>query len=102
MGDTVKVGLDERVRRQGYFLSFMVPLLALLAGSLAGSIAGKYLAHPSLEVAGGFGSLVLFSFLSFRRLRSLDRRSTLVVKEIVTASSFSDRVRSDEEMRYGL
>ncbi|MCC6346942.1 MAG: SoxR reducing system RseC family protein [Nitrospirales bacterium] len=99
VGDTVKVGLDERVRRQGYFLSFMVPLLA---GSLAGSIAGKYLAHPSLEVAGGFGSLVLFSFLSFRRLRSLDRRSTLVVKEIVTASSFSDRVRSDEEMRYGL
>ncbi|MBZ0155613.1 MAG: SoxR reducing system RseC family protein [Alphaproteobacteria bacterium] len=102
VGDTVRVGLDKRVRRQGYLLSFVVPLLALLAGSLAGNVAGRYFAQSSLEVAGGFGSLLLFSFLSFRKLRNLDRSSSLVVKEVVADYSFSERVRSDEEMRYGL
>jgi len=84
IGDEVKVGLDEVVHKQGYFLAFIIPLSSLISGALIGYITGRYLYIPSLEVVTGFAAFILTSLYSFKRLRRLDNSSTMVIKEIVS------------------
>lgn len=84
IGDEVRVGLDEAVHKQGYFLAFIIPLSSLIFGALIGYITGRYLYIPSLEVVTGFAAFILTSLYSFKRLRKLDNSSTMEIKEIVS------------------
>jgi positive regulator of sigma E activity len=100
VGDIVTIGIDEGVRKRGYLLSFIIPLLALVAGAAAGHVIGGRLSIPALEVITGFITLFLASFYSFKRLRTLDKTSAMTIKAVVTDGAFNDRVKSDEELRY--
>ncbi len=83
IGDTVIVGIDDRVRMKGYLLAFVIPLISFLVGSVAGLIAGIYLSLKGLEVVTGFAGLITGSILSLKRLHRLDRESCLVVKAVL-------------------
>ncbi|TAN46005.1 MAG: hypothetical protein EPN22_00625 [Nitrospirae bacterium] len=86
-GDTVKVGLDGRVRRKGYLFSFVIPLFALLAGAIAGNIFSERMAIRNLDVIAGFGAMVAASLISYTKLRALDKSSSLAVFEVLPTHS---------------
>ncbi len=100
VGDTVQVDLDRQVKRLGFSLAYVFPIASLIAGTLLGHVIGNYVSAPSLDVAAGFISLMLVSFLSFRRLKHLDRSHRLVIKKILSGGIFSEDVRALEETRY--
>jgi len=100
VGDQVIVGIDSRTRLTGYLLAYIIPLAGFLAGAGCGNIIGRYTGVAALDIIAAFTSLAAASFFSFRRLRSLDRTSSMEVKRIVSDGKFDDRPVSDEERLY--
>lgn len=86
IGDIVKIGIDSKVKVKGYLLSFIIPLFSLIGGSLAGYFIGQKILLPGFDVITGFTSLILASFYSFKRLKALDRSSSLAVTGIIANS----------------
>jgi positive regulator of sigma E activity len=82
-GDTVLVSLDKDVQIKGYFLSYLFPLFALIAGSTLGYVLGNYFALPSLDVFMGFAALSAMTAYTFLRLRRFDRSNKMTVKKIL-------------------
>ncbi len=87
-GDTVTVTLDKDVRRKGFLLAYIIPILCFLGGSILGHILGRKFSLPSLDVAAGFISLLAASTFTFRKLRRLNSSSTMKIKKIVSEGSF--------------
>lgn len=83
IGDRVVVGIDETVRLKAYALAFMVPLFSFIVCAVAGVIAGRYLSIKGIEVISSFTGLVISSIISYRRLKSLDEKSSLIVKSVL-------------------
>ncbi len=83
IGDTVIVGIDEAVRLKAYALAFMVPLFSFIGGAVLGVMAGPYLSIKGLDIISAFGGLVISSIISYRRLKSLDASSSLIVKSVL-------------------
>ena len=84
IGDIVKIGIDSKVKVKGYLLSFIIPLFSLIGGSLAGYSIGQKILVPGFDVITGFTALFLASFYSFKKLRELDRSSSLVIESRVS------------------
>jgi len=100
VGETVLVGLDRDTKIKGYFLAYLIPLFALLAGTTSGHMLGEYLSKPSLDPVGGFLTLLVASFFSFRQLRKLNESHMMAVNRIITDYVFSGEVKSEEERWY--
>ena len=83
-GDTVRVTLDNATQTRGLLLAYVVPVACFITGAFAGYIAGRALAIPSLEVLAGFIALLCSATLSLRKLKKLDRVSSLAIKEVVS------------------
>ena len=82
--DTVRVTLDKNTRRKGFLFAYLIPLACFLGGSLIGYVIDVSFSLESFDIVGGFASLLISSFFSLRRLRRLDRSSSLTIKEIVS------------------
>lgn len=82
-GDTVTVVLDKHIQRRGFLLAYGIPFFSFLAGSLLGHVLGGRLSLPSLDIALGFLSLLASSTVSYRRLRTLNSSSTMMISRIV-------------------
>lgn len=93
VGETVKIGLVQRVQYAGYVLAYVIPAAALVLGMVGGHFLGAYAGFPPLDILAGFGSLIVASFFSLRRLKRLDASSSI---EIVQVLSDPWRPRSDE------
>lgn len=102
IGDTVEVGIDRSVRRRGYLLAYVIPLVSFIAGALAGHVAGHYLGVPSADVPAGFLALASASFITFRKLRQLDRTSMMTIQRVVRDAVFERDLLSDEERSFEL
>jgi len=89
-GDTVRITLDKGTQTRGLLLAYVVPIVCFISGVILGYAAGEALAIPSLEVFTGFISLVCSAWYSLRKLKELDRVSSLAIKEVVSDSVFSD------------
>jgi positive regulator of sigma E activity len=63
VGESVMVGLDRETKIKGYFLAYLIPLFALLAGTTAGHMLGGYLSKPYLDPVGGFLTLLVAFFI---------------------------------------
>jgi sigma-E factor negative regulatory protein RseC len=100
IGDTVVVGIEGAVRRRGYLLAYLIPLISFMAGAFAGHFAGEYLGTTAADVPAAFLALALASFVTFRRLRRLDRTYMLTIKRIVAEPVFEPDLQSDEERRF--
>jgi positive regulator of sigma E activity len=89
-GDTVRITLDKATQTRGLLLAYVVPVVCFISGAILGHIAGRALAIPSLEVLTGFISLVGSALYSLRKLKKLDRVSSMAIKEIVSDAVFLD------------
>lgn len=94
------IGIDAKTRRFGFLLAYVIPLAAFIAGAFIGDIIDRHAGLASFDIIVAFASLSTASFLSFRRLRSLDRTRSMEVKRIVSEGKFDDRPISDEERLY--
>ena len=100
VGETVLVGLDRDTKIKGYFLAYLIPLFALLAGTAAGHMLGGYLSMSNPDAVGGFMTLPVAALLSFRQLRKLNENHMMVVNRIIADYVFSGEVKSEEERWY--
>jgi positive regulator of sigma E activity len=89
-GDTVRIVLDKATQTKGLLLAYVIPIVCFISGAILGYIAGEALAIPSLEVLTGFISLLCSALYSCRKLKKLDRVSSMAIKEIVSDSVFLD------------
>jgi positive regulator of sigma E activity len=89
-GDTVRITLDKATQTRGLLLAYVIPIGCFISGAILGHIAGGALAIPSLEVVAGFISLVCSALYSLRKLKKLDRVSSMAIKEVVSDPVFFD------------
>lgn len=89
IGDTVKIGIDNKVKLKGYLLSFLIPLFSFFAGTLTGYFIGRNLFISGLDVIGGFTAFIWASFYSFKKLRLLDKSASLIIIKVITNNVFS-------------
>jgi positive regulator of sigma E activity len=99
-GDRVRIGAEGRVRRAGYLFAYIIPLLSFIGGSFGGHAAGAYYSFGSLDVLTGFLVFAVGSLYSMRKLRALDRTSSLEVSRVLSENSFEVFPKSDEERFY--
>ena len=100
VGETVLVGLDRDTKIKGYFLAYLIPLFALLAGTTAGHMLGEYLSMSNVDAIAGFSTLLVTTFFSFRQLRKLNDNRMMVVNRIIADYVLSGEVKSEEERWY--
>jgi sigma-E factor negative regulatory protein RseC len=100
VGETVQVGLDRKTKVKGYFMAYLIPIFALMAGTVAGDMLGGYFSMPALDAIGGFLMLMVASLLSFRKLRKLDAAHMMVANKIISDNIFTGEVKSEEERWY--
>lgn len=84
VGDTVKIGLVRGVQYRGYVLAYVVPAAALVLGAVVGHMLGAYAGFQPLDIIGGFLSMIVVSFLSFRRLRRLDSSHAIEIVHVAS------------------
>jgi positive regulator of sigma E activity len=97
VGDSVKIGLVQRVQFKGYVLAYVIPSAALVFGAVGGHFLGTYAGFPSLDVIGGFFSLIVASFFALRRLKRLDSSSSIEIVSVLFDPWNPGSPRSDEE-----
>ena len=83
VGDTVKIGLVQRIQYAGYLLAYVIPAAALLVGMAGGHFLGTYAGFPPLDIIAGFTSLVVVSYFSLRRLKRLDSTSAIDIVQVL-------------------
>ncbi len=79
-GDIVKIGVKKEIHIKGYLYSFILPVVALIAGAFTGHLTGI----DYMEEILGFLSFIIVSVYSMKRLYSLDKTSKLVIKSILS------------------
>jgi positive regulator of sigma E activity len=89
-GDKVRITLDKATQTRGLLLAYVIPVVTFIFGVILGYIAGEALGIPSLEVLTGFISLICSAFYSLRKLKKLDRASSVAIKGIVSDPVFLD------------
>jgi len=97
VGDTVKIGLVQRVQFKGYFLAYVIPSAALVFGIVGGHFLGAYAGFPPLDIIAGFTSLIVVSFFSLRRLKRLDASSSIEIAHVLSDPWDPWSLKSDEE-----
>jgi len=98
VGDTVKIGLVQRVQFTGYFLAYVIPSAALIFGMVGGHFLGAYMGFPPLDIIAGFFSLIVVSFFSLRRLKRLDSSSSIEIVNVFSDPWNPGSSGSDAEM----
>jgi positive regulator of sigma E activity len=96
IGDTVKIGLVQRIQYRGFFLAFVIPSAALIFGIVGGHYLGTYAGFPAMDIIAGFVSMIVVSFFSLKRLKRLDSTSSIEIV-YVHSDPWNPSLRSDEE-----
>lgn len=89
-GDAVRITLDKATQTRGLLLAYVIPLVCFIAGVILGHITGRALAIPALELFTGFVSLAGSALYSLKKLKELDRVSSMAIKEVVSDPVFLD------------
>jgi len=72
VGDIVKIGLVQGIQYKGYVLAYVIPSASLVFGAAGGHFLGTHAGFPPMDIIGGFVSMIVVSFFSFRQLKRLD------------------------------
>ena len=89
-GDIVRITLDKATQTRGLLLAYGIPIFFFISGVILGHIAGEALAIPSLEILTGFIWLAVSALYSLRKLKKLDRVSSVAIKEVLSDPVFLD------------
>jgi positive regulator of sigma E activity len=85
-GDMVTIELETATQARGFFLFFILPVLALFAGSYAGFLLSESTGVKGLEVITGMAMLIIFSCYSLNKIRKLDKAAIYSIKSILNCS----------------
>lgn len=99
-GDQVTIGIDAEIRRTGFVLAYVIPLVSFIAGALSGNIIGMQLGLSGLDILGAFGLLFFGGAVSLKRLKALDKTSRMEIKRIVSDGEFRDDMTTEKELLY--
>jgi positive regulator of sigma E activity len=97
VGDSVKISLVQATQFKGYVLAYVVPPAALVAGAAGGYFLGAYTGFPPLDIIMGFLSMLVVSFFSLRRLKSLDAAHSIEIVQVFSGPVNPGSRKSDEE-----
>jgi sigma-E factor negative regulatory protein RseC len=82
-GDTVVVSLDRKTHYKAYLFAFVIPVIALFAGTYVGSILSGRFDTEYLDVIFGLFSLGLSVVYSLRIIHTLDRSRDMYISRII-------------------
>lgn len=85
-GDTVELGLEKAAHVKGYFLAFILPVIALFIAAYAGHVLSQLTGFKYLDAAAGLSGLILAILYSFRKIRELDKSAQLHITRILYES----------------
>jgi sigma-E factor negative regulatory protein RseC len=100
LGDTVELGLEKTAHVKGYFLAFILPVIALLFAAYAGHVFSELTGVNHLDVTAGLTGLILAILYSFRNIRKLDKSAQLHITRILYGSSEYEIGSCAEEIDY--
>jgi len=99
-GDTVELGLEKTAHVKGYFLAFVLPVIALLIAAYAGHALSRLTGIKHLDVTAGLTGLLLAGLYSFRKIRKLDKSTHLHITRILYGASEYGPGSCAEEIDY--
>jgi len=82
-GDMVTLEIDKKTQAKGYFLVFVLPVLALLAGSYGGHLLSLATGTKGLEVITGMALLALAIAYSLIKIHKLDKAAEFYISSIL-------------------
>jgi positive regulator of sigma E activity len=96
VGDTVKIGLDQRVQYKGYVLAYSIPAVALVIGTVGGQYLGASVNFPPLDIIGAIFSMIVAAYFSLRRLKRLDSAHAIEIVQVFSDPWIPGCSRPDE------
>jgi positive regulator of sigma E activity len=99
-GDTITLGIENRIRYEGYFLIFILPVIMLLLSAYAGELIGRSLQVKGLDVTAGFTGLVSSISYSLYKVHKLDKTTEFQITDILGAPPSYETSSSPEEADY--
>ncbi len=96
-GDTVTIGLNTATQARGFFFFFILPVIALFAGSYAGLLISESTGIKGLEVVTGISLLIIFTLYSLYMIRLLDKTAKYCITSVILkGTNFSPGSCSEE------
>lgn len=99
-GDMVEIGLDTGTHVKGYFIVFVLPIMALILSTYSGHVLSALLGYSGLEVIAGLTGLLLSIIYSIRKIYMIDRSTELHITRVLHGPSDYGLGASSEELDY--
>lgn len=99
-GDIVEIGLQRKDHVKGYFVAFVLPVIALFAAALAGHLLSEETGIHGLDVTAGLAGLVLSILYSAWKIRSMEKSAALSITKILNAPAEYGLGSAAEEIDY--
>jgi positive regulator of sigma E activity len=90
VGDKVILGLRKDVHRKGYFIAYILPLIAFVISALAGYMISAHTGLQGLEVITGFIGLALSILYSLKRLQKMDQTERMHIRQVLREAMQSE------------
>jgi sigma-E factor negative regulatory protein RseC len=99
-GDTVKLGIENRIRFEGYFLIFILPVIILILSAYAGELIGRSFQVKGLDAAAGFTGLVTSISYALYKIHKLDKAARFQITDILGDPPLNETSSYPEEADY--
>ncbi len=99
-GDEVTIELDSKSHAQGYFYFFVLPVIALIAGTYSGYLISESAGIKGLDVIAGIVFLVISIAYALIKVQKLDRSTQFEITRILHKQPESPAIACSEELDY--
>ncbi len=99
-GDTVELGLSRKTHVKGLFITFILPVLALMVFSYIGHLISQYMGITGLDVMAGITGLIISIIYSYKKIQKLDKSEQLHITKILQGRADYEIGSSSEEIDY--
>ncbi len=99
-GDTVELGLSRKTHVKGLFITFILPVLALMVFSYIGHVLSQYVEIKGLDAMAGITGLIISIVYFYKKIRKLDKSEQLHITKILSDRAEYEIGSSSEEIDY--
>ncbi len=99
-GDQVTIELDSRTHAKGYFYFFVLPVIALIAGTYSGYLFSESAGIKGLDVIAGIVFLVISIAYALIKVQRLDRSTQFEITRILHKQPGSPAISCSEGLDY--
>lgn len=82
-GDIVAIDIEAKIRTSGYFIVFILPVIALILSTIAGSLISRSTGINGLDAAAGVAGLAAYIAYLPYKMRKLDSSARLKITKIL-------------------